>query len=209
MDLPEAAGRYAMEQQMHHVYHIAFLLRQKLVPDLISTVMDYAGIYWSTFKETDFLQSAMVSQQNAPREILASDSVVSRTRAQHPVRKVVFRITSHDQGWASHQNQGAWTWFTARKVLPEGSLQPNVLHDSSAKQSVLHGREVCRNKTADRQWHTHEIEWRADSDDSDEAEWVSSLRVNDRVVIDAWAMFPSWTNHIQHASIALHTIAIV
>lgn len=92
---------------MHDIYHIAFLLRQKLVPDLIAPILDYAEIYWSSANETQVGKYVRVSQSNAPREVLTSDGVVSKARVRHPVRKVVFKITSHDQGWASSRDSGS------------------------------------------------------------------------------------------------------
>lgn len=46
---------------MHDIYHIAFLLRQKLVPDLIAPILDYAEIYWSLANETQVGKYVRVS----------------------------------------------------------------------------------------------------------------------------------------------------
>ena len=50
---------------------------------------------------------------------------------------------------------------------------------------------------------THDIIWRADSDDAIEAKSVSSLSIGDQVGLDAWAAVSGWINFIQKASITL------
>lgn len=206
MNPPEALQQSTLNHQMHDIYHIAFLLRQKLVPDLIAPILDYAEIYWSSANETQVGKYVRVPQSNAPREVLTSDGVESKARVRHPVRKVVFKITSHDQGWASSRDSGSWTWFTARKLLHGGALPSET---ADADQASSQGMEVCRNLVADKKWYTHEVTWRADSHDRNQAGWVSSLMIGDRVLIKAWAMFPGWVNKVQHASITIYTTAIV
>lgn len=195
-------------QQTHHVYYVAFLLRQKLIPDLVSDIMDQAEIYWTTEKQTSWHKQVIVSQSTAPREILRSDAVASPTRMQHPVRKIVFTISSHDQGWAARRDQGSWTWFTARKVPPEDDTSLGVSDRATSEQGTQGRRVLCRNLVAQRQRNLHEITWRVDSDDLEEAEWISSLKVGDTIAVDAWAKFSGWINKIQQASITIHTMAI-
>lgn len=195
-------------RQMHDIYHIAFLLRQKLVPDLIPHVMNYAEIFSVTTTRVEFDRDLKVTHSNAPRGIITSDRISTRTRIRQPVRKIVFSITAHDQGWASQQDQGSWTWFTARKITSGSHAQQHDSGEAAEIQDSDHSRDICRNPIANNQWHTHEVAWRADSKDSAESDWVSSLMVGDRVAVDAWAAFPGWTNYVRQASIAVHTAAI-
>ena len=61
---------------------------------------------------------------------------------------------------------------------------------------------------ASRRWFTHEIVWRADSDDAAEAEWVASLKEGDQFTIYAWARFPAWVNHVSDVSVRVYTVAV-
>ncbi|KAM0721361.1 hypothetical protein Q7P37_002285 [Cladosporium fusiforme] len=198
------------EQQAHDIYHIVFLLRQKLVQDLIPGIWNQAEIYWTTETQTSFNKDAVVTERRVPREILRSEVMPSPTRLQHPVRKIVFTITSHDQGWAGNKDQGSWTWFTARKVTSHLGNPPSAAGAGAAAVGPNNNsrRELCRNPVAKRRWTVHEVTWKADSDDAEEAEWVSSLEVGDFVALDAWARFPGWSNTIQQASITIHTAAV-
>lgn len=69
---------------------------------------------------------------------------------QHPCRKIVFTITSHDQGWSNNARQdrgsyrGSWTWFEAGlerfekdAKRPEDSIEraPVAAHDQVAKEA--------------------------------------------------------------------------
>lgn len=57
----------------------------------------------------------------------------------HPVRKVVFTIQSHDQGWATgERNRGyhnSWTWFEAglERFDPSASCEWAPITVSSGK----------------------------------------------------------------------------
>lgn len=195
-------------QQAHHIYHVAFLLRQRLIPDLVSDIMEQAEIYWTTTTQTGLQRDVIVRQSTSPKEILRSDAIASPARVQYPVRKVVFTVSSHDQGWADSSDQGSWTWFTARKVTPTEGVSSSVLEGSTSGQGNQEHRELYRNPVAQQRWVLHEITWRADSDDPGEAEWVSSLKVGDIVAVNAWARFPGWVNNIKQASIVVHTMAI-
>lgn len=195
-------------QQAHHIYHIAFLLRQKLIPDLVSDIMEHAEIYWTTATQTGLQEDVIVRLSTAPKEILRSDAITSPTRVQHPVRKVLFTVSSHDQGWADNLDGGSWTWFTARKITPTEAVSASVFDGSTSGQGNQEHRELYRNPVAQRRWKSHEITWRADADDPGEAEWVSSLKVGDIVAVNAWARFHGWVNNIKQASIMVHTMAI-
>lgn len=167
----------------------------------------HASVYRTTTKRTNFVRDISVSQRNSPKVILLSDSVNPDTRVERPVRKVVFSITSHDQGFADNRDRGSWTWFTARRVRSdEGAplTDPGKITVDLAFQQT---REVCRNPTAASEWHTQRVTWRADSDDDAEAEWVSTLAIGDRVALEARAAFSGWINIINSASITLQTFS--
>lgn len=88
----------------HTVYHIAFLLRQRLVPDVVPLILHHADLY---YHEGGFIESDhayVVEEADSPRVVCASAAVRCGARTTRPVRKVVFEIESHDQGWASDLN---------------------------------------------------------------------------------------------------------
>lgn len=82
------------------------------------------------------------------------------------------------------------------------------LADSTAALPADEHREIFRNPIASRRWFTHEIVWRADSEDAAEAEWVSSLTEGDQFAIHAWARFPAWVNHVSDISVKIYTVAV-
>lgn len=57
---------------------------------------------------------------NATDEVLSEWSSRTKPRTQHPVRKVVFTLVSHDQGWGGGMTSngpyhGSYTWFDVGK----------------------------------------------------------------------------------------------
>lgn len=67
---------------------------------------------------------------------------------EHPCRKIVFTISSRDQGWSSQAQdrgsyRGSWTWFEAGKerfdknaTRPKGSLEKEALAEDVVKEEV-------------------------------------------------------------------------
>lgn len=193
---------------IHEIYHIVFLLQQRLVRDVIPAIIEYAELYECTPAERRSYPHHRVSQYEAPMRLLICDVTQPLARVLRPVRKIVFRINSHDQGFASDPNAGSWTWFSAQK-LPAVDQDCQISGaESSGAVGVREYRELYRNPVADRRWVTHEVTWRADSDNSAEAEWVSSLKGGDRFAVYAWARYPAWVNHISDISVVLYTAAI-
>jgi hypothetical protein len=189
---------------IHDIYHTVFLLQQKLVRDVIPAIIEYAELYECKTIENRFYPIQQISQYQAPKQLLVCEIPKPTARVQRPVRKIVFRINSHDQGFASDRDGGSWTWFTAQKLSP--TSEPT---DSTATPTADdEHREIFRNPIASRNWFTHEIVWRASSEDTAEAEWVSSLEEGDRFAVHAWARFPAWVNHASDISVKVYTVAV-
>jgi hypothetical protein len=193
---------------IHDIYHIAFLLQQKLVRDVVPAIIEYAELYECTTSENRFYPIQRISQHHAPKQLLVCKIPKSTARVLRPVRKVVFNINSHDQGFASDREGGSWTWFTAQKLSSTGEECQSEPHESTATPTADEHREIFRNPIANSHWFTHEIVWRADSEDAAEAEWVSSLKEGDRFAIHAWARFPAWVNHVSYISVKVYTVAV-
>jgi hypothetical protein len=193
---------------MHDIYHTVFLLQQKLVRDVIPAIIEYAELYECTTSENRFYPIQRVSEYQAPKQLLVCEIPKPTARVLRPVRKVAFRINSHDQGFASDRDGGSWTWFTAQKLPCSGEECQSEPNESPATPTADGHREIFRNPIANSHWFTHEIVWRADSEDAAEAEWVSSLKEGDKFAIHAWARFPAWVNHVSDVSVKIYTVAV-
>lgn len=89
---------------IHDIYHTVFLLQQKLVRDVIPAIIEYAELYDYTTTETTFRPIQRISEDEAPKQLLICEIPRPIARVLQPVRKVVFSIKSHDQGFASDRN---------------------------------------------------------------------------------------------------------
>lgn len=83
------------------IYHTVFLLQQKLVRDVIPAIIEYAELYECTTTDTRFHPIQRISQLQAPKQLLVCEISKPTARVLRPVRKIVFSINSHDQGFAS------------------------------------------------------------------------------------------------------------
>ena len=204
-------GRPTMDPRtsdIRDIYHTVFLLQQKLVRDVIPAIIEYAELYECTTTEDRFYPLLRIPENQAPKQLLICEIPRPVARVLRPVRKIVFSINSHDQGFASDRDGGSWTWFTAQKLSSSVNDDQPEASDSIATPVVNEHREIFRNPMASRRWFTHEIVWRANSNDAAEAEWVSSLQEGERFTVDAWARFPAWVNHVSDISVKVFTVAV-
>jgi hypothetical protein len=105
-----------IEDQVSSIYHVAFILRQKLPPELVPAILDYAELW---MKHTTACHNQITVTEhgfNSDRVRLGSGPTGQSSRTYlssatigteglsgiRPVRKVMFTITSHDQGWSSY-----------------------------------------------------------------------------------------------------------
>ena len=201
-------------EQIHNIYHITFLLRQKLIRDVVPAILEYADLYGSTTSAKNFYPNLEVYQENAPKLVIECEIANVKTRILRPVRKITFKILSCDQRAAQNRSEDSWTWFTARKSSPEMALLPGCMLDVNERNEIEYRkhREICSNDMADWPWpfgKWHTITWRADSLDPVQAEWVSSLVAGDRFAVYAWANYPDWVNHVTEISVTVHYVALV
>lgn len=194
----ETMATTAGEEQLHNIYYTAWLLRQKLVSDVVSPIMHHAGLFQRHVKHFRPTKEVVVTQRSAPYTCLASKPIQSSARLQNPVRKVVVAIRSCDQGWVSDRNSASWSWFTAG-VIPRMEEDDEGAEDRLEQLSIRTGdgddrfidreREIFRNDVASRAHKLYIVEWTVDSEDETERRWVRSLRNGDRVVVRAWAQY--------------------
>jgi hypothetical protein len=185
-----------------------FLLQQKLVRDVIPAIIDYAELHECTTNETHFQPLVRVSEQHAPKQLLVCEVPRPLARVLRPVRAIVFTINSHDQGFASDRDGGSWTWFTAQKLAQPVGDDQTVADENSTPPTLTNHRDIVRNPMARSRFTTHEVVWRANSEDPAETEWVSSMQAGDQFAVHAWARFPAWVNHISDVSVKVYTVAV-
>lgn len=195
-------------EKIHDIYHTVFLLQQKLVRDVIPAIVEYAELYESTTCEATFRRRLRITEDEAPKQLLVCEVPSSLARVQRPVRAITFNISSHDQGFASDLYAGSWTWFSAQKLHAAFQTHQSGIDNTSAEAVVGDHREISRNPIASGRWFTHEVVWRADSQDPVEAEWVSSLQAGEKFAVHAWARFGAWVNHVSDISVRVDTVAM-
>jgi hypothetical protein len=194
-------ARETRAEQLHRVYHIAFLLRQKLVPDVVPAVLHHAGLFERQVSNRRMDTQTVVNQQRSPQAIFVTPPITSSVRAQHPVRKVVFALQSNDQGWAEYRNEGSWTWFTAgilrhpeangvgETSIEEGMKALRVDDNAGGDRFLDSERQIYRNDVACREAKLHIVEWNVDCDEKEERDWVANLQRGDKIVVRAWAQY--------------------
>lgn len=206
---PFTAQEY-FPRNLQEIYHVAFLLRQKLPPELVPSIIDFAQ-YWLR-SEKSLRRHESIAQRHLGRDdrgergfmYLLSEPIAGDYMHQcslHPVRKIIFTLSSRDQGWSSFaQDHGtrnnSWTWFDA-------VVQDNTPDYATAPSS----RRITTNIHAGQDWERQVITWSADSE-NDERDWLMSLRRGQRVGIEVWARYPGWTNRVRSAKIEIFTAAV-
>jgi hypothetical protein len=176
------------------VYHVAFLLRQVTLPDLIPGILDLAE-YWPKTSVSCHDQKSYKENSNAGVGYVTAG--VAGMVGPRMVRKVMFSITSHDQGYCDDASQGSWTWFEANVQLS---------HDQEPSDFIR--KELFRNVTANRNYKTHEVTWSYDAEDAEERSLVRSLRSGSVISVHPRARFPGWENYVSSASIEIYAAAV-
>lgn len=181
----------------HDVYHMAFVLSQVIVPDLVPHILDLAE-YWIKASH-DRREPQIYVEHNSGRPYLAA--AVSNATGPRMVRKVEISITSHDQGWSDYRPfhgtyEGSWTWFEAEILSTDSARRPRE------------ARELCRNVHAERRDKTHLITWRWDAEDENERNLVRSLGPDSVILVVPWARFQGWKNHVSYASVDIYAAAV-
>lgn len=189
-------------------YHTFFLLRQKLPPELAYAILEDAE-YWiksttervETVVVTDWNQRTL--NQHAGLHYLSSEPIGTEGIGRlHPVRKVVFTITSKDQGWADDPTfngtyEQSYSWFEA---VTRG-------RDVTEQNSHPESRKIVTNLRAGKEYKTHVVALYANA--TDEGKWVKdNLKRGHQVDITVWARYPGWENHVAAARIDVFTAVL-
>lgn len=188
------------------IYHIAFLLRQVLVPDLVPQILKYADIFsTSTFSKK---QDLSVTREQSPQICLLTPPIWSPTRVLNPVVKVSFRIKARDDGLALGIGKSYFTAAVLRgRDLEHGGLSGYL----NALDGVVMGsqRVICTNTTASDVFETHVVAFNRNGHDREEAAWVAELQAGDHIIVNAHAQWASFSNHVADVEVQVHTLVVV
>ncbi|KAF8964468.1 hypothetical protein BDZ97DRAFT_1815245 [Flammula alnicola] len=179
-------------------------LLKKVPPELANIILDDA-CYWpkvSARYATDGNYLTLASSNSLDNDASASCLVTPKLSewivvpdAFVMIKKVCFRITSHDQGWCIDNNfpgkyQGSWTWFEAaivrdfiedRDIIDTEDLQTRIQGALNARmrnedtgvvtaKNANEGSDVWHIQTnirACRHSVTHEVAWTSDTNERD------------------------------------------
>lgn len=191
------------------IYHIVFLLRQRVIPDLIPHILHYAELFEHQAFRVDEL-TTVHSGLGKEYDCLVSQPIKSTARIKCPVRRVVFEIESKEAVWERRDGSCCWTRFTAG-ILPDpkdDSISESE-REHVTKGGLLNEREIGRHDSALREVKTYMLQWSSDSEDEDEREWVGSLANGDRLVVRASALYPGFVNKIHTVNVGLWMGAMV
>lgn len=203
---PTHSSQTRNASSIKEIYHIAFLLRQVLVPDLIPQILSYADIYLvSTFcKKHDLI----ITREQSPQICLFTPPIWSRARRKNPVVKVSFRIQGRDEGLNLGIGRSFFTAALVREQVSEHSGAEGYLKalEHPVPESQRH---ICTNAIASDIYETHVVEWRSDAEDPEESSWVARLRAGDRIVVKGHAQWATFSNHVAEVEVRVYTQAVV
>ncbi|KAH9919844.1 uncharacterized protein B0H18DRAFT_1026441 [Fomitopsis serialis] len=112
-----------------------------------------------------------------------------------PLRRIVFTIESHDQGWRTSDDGGSWTWF-------------EVGSDTASR------RFIANNTAATRDFRTHRVQWDLIPNDEDpEAdtelhEWMSRFAGGEDISVFARAQFGGWKNYVRRVLVEVYCACV-
>ncbi|GAM84126.1 hypothetical protein ANO11243_021180 [Dothideomycetidae sp. 11243] len=175
---------------------IVFLLRHKLIIDLIPPILEYADCFDQYIVGEDLDYEIMLSEREAPRDILVTPPVVANVFLRHPVRAITFEVRSHGKGWVGGGSDHCWTWFTTRLIkygheTPSTACHAPDMDIYDSPEPSINRRDRSWTETADPEKYQlfrnpaavrdcqHKVEWRADFEKEDEAGFVRSVEQGD------------------------------
>ncbi|KAI1140138.1 ankyrin [Hypoxylon sp. FL0543] len=133
-------------------------------------------------------------------------------RSPNPVRRLVFEITGHDQGYCSDPSRGeSWTWFTADVHRRENSVFAQELVGPQDQGNANKEIHLTHNRGANREWHTHRLSWSLTDPtvvDTERGLWIKALAPGDRIVILPHARYPGWENWVRRVRIDIFTTCL-
>ncbi|KAI9704650.1 MAG: hypothetical protein M1820_005398 [Bogoriella megaspora] len=181
----------------------------KLPKELIRMILEHAEVWIQSTVQRG--EQILVNDYHGDVVYLQSQPILGK------VRRIVFTITSHDQGWSSYPHDfgtynGSWTWFSAWRLPAGGAV------------AKIQGPEILRNVHARAESTQHKVRWPkpreqemegyhwhpGEGPDSEtvQRDWLNNLKDGDRVLIVAKAKYPGWTNYAVRAHMTIFTSVI-
>ncbi len=140
------------------------------------------------------------NQHNCTNNYLASPPIVGRMN--NPVRKIIFCVHSHDQGWSDNKHlygtyELSFSRTVARRLIGGNELDP-------------HRRTIYHNLHAHGDFREYKKVWGVDSPRDDEwtlhgCRWIKGLKPGDVVTVFPVVEFPGWLNVVEYAKIEIYS----
>lgn len=129
-----------------------------------------------------------------------------------PVRRVLFEITGHDQGYCSDPSRGeSWTWFTADIHRRQNSNLVKDLVGLQDQGTTNKEIKIVHNRGANRKWFTHKVTWslgNMTAADSERRTWMRALMPGDKISVVPHARYPGWENWVRRVKIDVFTTCL-
>ncbi|KAH9833286.1 uncharacterized protein C8Q71DRAFT_774892 [Rhodofomes roseus] len=161
-------------------------------------------LVWAVFDEAEYWVRSVahcgplsVAANSAAMEesLCCTARIPSSVKQYRPLRRIVFTIESHDQGWRSSNDNGSWTWFEA------GSY-------------TVSERVIMRNPPASRDFETHRIQWDlalnedGTGADAELQQWMSRFTGGEELSVFARAQYQGWSNHVRRVQLELYCACV-
>jgi hypothetical protein len=143
--------------QLEVCFYLKEASNKRLSLSIISKILDLAEFWLRSYIERSE-RSAITESEAATFNYLRSAPIVGNHA--HPVRRIDFSITSHDQGFsddeATHgQYFGSYTWFDACREVDHGTNGTNERY----RRDGMFGPQIFCNIHASSAWRTHRVSW--------------------------------------------------
>ena len=126
-------------------------------------------------------------------------------RSFRPVQRIVYTITSRDQGFwdggVGGTHRDSYTRFDTARQREGSSTRPLqlMLNVTASKRYETQTTTWTPKGNLDRRPHD------CSTDDSTIIEWVKTLKPGDRVLLVPKALYPGWTNNVHRAEMTVYT----
>lgn len=197
------------------IYHIAFLLHQKLPADLVPMILEYAELWQTIRLDTPHIPERRINEHDSPR--LQAGAIVPYYIPKGQIRLIRFKTVSRDQGWSSYPEhhgtyEASWSWFDVGIVEPMDEpvlpcrhrrYEGDHLIGCPAELSTYKwgSKRIVTNVHAGKEFREHVVEWRAD--DEDFQEMLKEIGGGCAIEVSACAQYPGWYNYVQSVQIEI------
>ncbi|KAI5796850.1 hypothetical protein FPQ18DRAFT_323493 [Pyronema domesticum] len=158
----------------------ALLLISRLFPREIALHVVDAAEIWNSSKDS-LTQTVAISQYNSHQPYVKLE-----IKNKNKLRRIIFRMNSHDQGWSSDNRrfvgtyEASWTWFEVGVMGKKTVENKLIQHNVHAKREPTY----------------HEVVWEKDEP------WLrDNVETGDVIALYPMARYPGWVNHVLSAEI--------